>query len=201
MKKNLFGLLVLFIAALFVGCSAAPEGELAGEQELALCTAQPVASGSAGCVPGTSCPSPPSITGIRASSTGRGLEVYYNGAWQLAVDFGGAGIDCVFAGSWGGPGSPAVLRVAPSGADLDGDGPDDSKFLVNGDLANQLTFRDCWWSGGATFASAGQTAVGLTRVVAAPTDAAHQGRILLYGYDTTGTYRSFAFNVRNRCSG
>jgi hypothetical protein len=162
----------------------------------AVCTAEPVAVGWEGCKPGTACPNPPTITGLRAASGGHGLDVYYNGAWRLAVDFG-TGIDCTLSGSWGGPGSPAITSLGVVGCDCDGDGsPDDGRLNINGQAA--ITAINCWWIGNGTL---GAGAPGTTRVVGAPTDAAHQGRVEFRGLNSSGVYSTMAVTLRNRCSG
>lgn len=109
------------VLAFVSGCSAGPEtSESYGEQDQLICTAQPIASGWAGCVAPQCSRSDTAISGIRGASSNYELfEVYRNGAWQPAVDFdptynggqtlGPTGLH--FIGSIGGPGYPTIQKL------------------------------------------------------------------------------------------
>lgn len=122
--KKWISLLVLALCAL--GCSGVttvdggdmsePAEPVAGIQQAEkTANCKPVADGWEGCKPGTTCASPPSITGLRSGGglggTNKELWVYYNGAWRNAISFGGSTLIGDIGGNIGGPGKPAIGQL------------------------------------------------------------------------------------------
>lgn len=115
MKKLVTLFMFTMLAALCaMGCSAGTdEAEVYGEQAQLLCTAAPSATGSAGCTAGKACGTVHSITGIRWDTSQQDrFQVYRNGAWVHALDFGDQAVTGIsIVGSIGGPGYPPITKV------------------------------------------------------------------------------------------
>lgn len=122
--KRLVTMLLLMMCALCVfACSVetADEGDKDfGEHQQLLCTAEPIAFGSAGCTAGKQCGTVHSITGIRGKSTNyERFQLYRNGAWEDATDFdqtswGGPSVGptgLMIVGEIGGAGYPPITKV------------------------------------------------------------------------------------------
>ncbi len=200
--KKLIVLLVLALCAF--GCSAGSVEDV-GEQQAAVCTGAPYAYGSAGCVPGSPCATPKSVTAIKQNfgfpgGTSRQLWAYYGGAWVLAVDFGNVSIDATISGSIGSTNNSPITKLTFTNQTF-WDGPG---TRITAECYNSVTFaNDCatdeivvhrlqvYANKTCRYGDVNHRTAGLTRVMGLGGVAYDDGTVSFRGYDKVTTVESY----------
>jgi hypothetical protein len=201
MKKLILFLMTMLLAA----CSAPMPSEDVGSTQEAICTAGPYASGSAGCIPGTTCASPKSVLALKQNTafpggTPRQIWAYYGGAWVLAVDFGYAGIDATISGAIGSPTKPPINKLTFTNATYwDGAGTRITAECYNTTTGNNDCVYDeivvhrlqVYANKTCNYGSLNHHTVGLTRVQGLGGIAYDDGDVSFSGYDKTGSTEAY----------